>query len=203
MRSFLVTLSLLTLLMMPVLAQSSQTVTIDYSDGRHLVQKGLSLDQATDLFLEFLRSEVDGRYQVSDQGKVHMDAVKKNGTLQLTTSGGTQTGLVSEALANFERARAAGHLGACRSNLKNIATALEMWATDHQENYPDTLTQLTPDYLVRLVRCPTGTSDYSYRKGESVESFELHCTGDHSGAAVPSGYPSYDSDRGLIDEPGE
>jgi len=53
---------------------------------------------------------------------------------------------------------------ACKSNLKNIATALEMYATDNRGRYPTGLDQLlqppTP-YLKQIPTCPAaGRSTY-------------------------------------------
>lgn len=42
----------------------------------------------------------------------------------------------------------------CRSNLKNLGTALEMYSTDACGRYPSSLSSLTPDYLVTLPTCP-------------------------------------------------
>ena len=50
--------------------------------------------------------------------------------------------LAAILVPNFVRARAQGHLTACKSNLKNIGTALEMYSTDHAGRYPLTNTGL-------------------------------------------------------------
>ena len=46
-------------------------------------------------------------------------------------------------LPNFLAARASGQLAACESNIKNLATALEMYATDNKGDYPPSLEYLT------------------------------------------------------------
>ena len=50
---------------------------------------------------------------------------------------------MANALTREERAR----LALTQSTLKNFATALEMWAADHQGTYPAQLTELVPNYL--------------------------------------------------------
>ena len=52
--------------------------------------------------------------------------------------------LVAILVPNFMRARAQAQTAACEANLKEIATALELYQTDHQE-YPDvaSLTNVT------------------------------------------------------------
>jgi len=47
----------------------------------------------------------------------------------------------------FLKARAQGHYAACESNLKNLATALEMYATDNTGSYPASLDMLTNSTL--------------------------------------------------------
>ena len=41
----------------------------------------------------------------------------------------------------------------CRSNMKNIGTALELFASDNDGLYPPTLNNLTPDYLKSIPQC--------------------------------------------------
>lgn len=93
-------------------------------------------------------------------------------------------------------------LDGCISNLKNIATALEMWSTDNQGRYPRSLRQLTPDYLKTLPHCPQAGSDTysaSYTRSESPDLFSLACQGDHHKLAnVEADHPAYKSDVGLI-----
>src|SRR5260370_28953130 len=44
--------------------------------------------------------------------------------------------LAAILIPNFLHARAQAQTAACEGNLKQIATALEMYATDHQGSYP-------------------------------------------------------------------
>ena len=55
---------------------------------------------------------------------------------------------------NFVQARARGQLTACKSNLKNIGTAAEMYSTDWEGRYPNSLALLTPNYLQTIPECP-------------------------------------------------
>src|SRR5687768_4989061 len=41
----------------------------------------------------------------------------------------------------------------CRSNLKNIGPALEMYAADWNGKYPTSMSQLTPNYLKTIPEC--------------------------------------------------
>jgi len=96
---------------------------------------------------------------------------------------------------NFFKANSAGRLAACESNLKNIATALEMYATDFEGYYPPSLDYLvTPldaiggtTYMKVIPRCPCGqniyhkfwfgTKDipYTYTFHNSHLNFTLYC----------------------------
>lgn len=68
---------------------------------------------------------------------------------------------------NFYRARAGGSLTACKSNLKNIGTAFEMYSTDWSGHYPKDISRLTPNYLKTFPECPqAGKDTYS-------DSYEL------------------------------
>ena len=96
---------------------------------------------------------------------------------------------------------------ACKSNLKNIATACEMYATDvyavdKVERYPLTLQALTPNYLKLIPRCPAAQKDtYSetYTRAQGPPSYTLCCQGGHhESAGVKGNYPQYSSYTGLI-----
>lgn len=100
-----------------------------------------------------------------------------------------------------------GQLTACKSNLKNIATALEMYASDNQGRYPDSLSRLTPEYLKKIPNCPAAQSDaYSssyvrqlYQPDlHLVDEFTVCCKGDHhSKAGTAHNHPVYTSQTGL------
>ena len=98
---------------------------------------------------------------------------------------------------------------ACKSNLKNIGTALEMYSTDFAGDYPSGLSSLTPKYLKAIPECPAaGSVTYKLTLGPNAPSNEHHfedyyhvqCTGEHHGSvSVPSNYPQYDAVHGLIE----
>jgi hypothetical protein len=114
---------------------------------------------------------------------------------------------------NFRRARGGGHLTACKSNLKNIGTAMEMYSTDWSGKYPvgggSTMTLLTPKYLKVIPECPAaGTSTYraafgtdgGYNSPNFDDYYFIQCSGsNHTVVSVPPGYPQYDGISGLIE----
>lgn len=106
---------------------------------------------------------------------------------------------------NFIKARGQGMLTACKSNQKNIATALEMYATDYSGAYPADLKPLvTGPYLRLIPTCPAAGKDtYSetYQVRSSPDSFSFYCSGHNHGTLVPAGFPQYNAETGLNDHP--
>ena len=110
---------------------------------------------------------------------------------------------------NFLKARTRGQLTACKSNVKNIATALEAYAADNAGNYPQSLQELVNSRLLRaLPTCPgAGEVTYlDYQVPTEPDSFSFSCCGDHhkrayTGFNIKGGYPQYNSNYGLIDHP--
>lgn len=106
-------------------------------------------------------------------------------------------------IPSFERARAQAQLTACRSNLKNIATSLEMYGTDHEGHFPKQLSALVPAYLRRIPACPaTETDTYSkaYQPAVKPDEYTVYCEGHgHQILGYPSDFPKYTSTQGLVE----
>lgn len=102
----------------------------------------------------------------------------------------------------FEHARAAGQLVACKSNLKNIGTAAEMYSTDNSGRYPTKLSQLTPNYLRSIPTCPSAGKDTysaSYKSAVSPDGFTVACGGSHhTKDGLGPNLPKYTSLQGLL-----
>ena len=93
---------------------------------------------------------------------------------------------------------------ACKSNLKNLGTALEMYSTDFAGRHPTTSTLLTPRYLKTMPTCPTvGSVTYVFAMASEPDNFTIVCSGtNHQGAGlVDANYPQYTSVTGLIERP--
>jgi type II secretion system protein G len=114
--------------------------------------------------------------------------------------------LAAILVPNFLKARAQGQLAACESNIKNLATALEMYATDNTGTYPTTLTQLTSGvgggYMKTIPLCPSSRSanSYGYSAATVPDNFTNWCQGtsSHASAGMVNGYPQYAPGQGLI-----
>jgi prepilin-type N-terminal cleavage/methylation domain-containing protein len=117
--------------------------------------------------------------------------------------------LAAILVPNFIRARAQGQLTACKSNLKNIGTALEMYSTDWSGKYPTGTTVLTPNYLKTIPECPAAaTNTYTSTFGSSAtfnpdsytDYYFVECTGaNHLPVSVTANYPAYNGIQGLIE----
>jgi len=114
----------------------------------------------------------------------------------------------------YKHARDEGYLSACKSNLKSVATALELYSTGNDGRFPVFLTELSPQYLIELPTCPAvGQDTYSdgYVSNSNPDLFTVVCEGNnHSGVDGIGGtsaggagsnlsYPQYCSSQGLID----
>lgn len=93
----------------------------------------------------------------------------------------------------------------CKTNLKNIGTALEMYSTDWSGKYPASLVKLTPNYLKTIPVCPTTHTD-TYTGGASFGSgaplntqgyqdyYYLCCRGaNHADAGLALDLPAYNA----------
>lgn len=111
----------------------------------------------------------------------------------------------------LEKGRTHGKFTACKSNLKNIATAMEMYSTDWRGKFPPVesgLSLLTPNYLRTIPTCPAaGTATYSYAGGPDAELngygyqdyYELRCVGgNHTSVGAEGDLPVYTAIVGLI-----
>ena len=101
----------------------------------------------------------------------------------------------------IHRPRPQAALTACKSNLKNVATALEMYATDNGRKLPERLSQLmTGNYLKTIPTCPVSRSDTysgSYEHAPPT-SFTLFCQGHHHREASRGlNQPLYTSIKGI------
>lgn len=79
--------------------------------------------------------------------------------------------------------------GECKRNLRNLQTALEMYASDNMGKYPAKLESVTPTYLSRIPICLSGQRE-TYSGGYQLlkdGNFRLACSGNHHqlGEGIP------------------
>lgn len=103
----------------------------------------------------------------------------------------------------------------CPTRLKNLASALESYAHDHQGHFPPSLDSLSPKYLQAVPQCIVGHpstlgtrlyrlqgiefNPYNYSLSADAKRFQITCqTGLHGWSSSPKGRPAYDSVAGLL-----
>lgn len=128
--------------------------------------------------------------------------------------------LVAVLVPNFIRARAQAQTAACEANLKEIATILELYQTDHQE-YPagnNTAVDATDTDLAPYLKqkpidpvAPSGAYEFTVTNGASGNaSYTITCPGAHDPGTMSSigGTPAnshiqYSSSTGFSSVPGQ
>jgi len=99
------------------------------------------------------------------------------------------------------------NLSACAGNLRQLSSVLDMWAMDHQGQYPERLEELVSHYVKdeKLLICPSaGVNTYfaGYKRipgvGGSPDTYVLSCHGaNHRNQDVPPDFPQFGSDGAL------
>lgn len=103
--------------------------------------------------------------------------------------------LAAVLVPNFIKARRQGQLTACKSNLKYIATAIEMYSQDSHDMWPEHLDPLVPKYLKALPTCPAHPSQAYASAYEHVPGrYTLTCQGSEHGLL-------YSAETGLQEIP--
>lgn len=116
--------------------------------------------------------------------------------------------LAAILVPNFMKARAQGQLTSCKSNVKNLGTACEMYSTENNGRYPSSLAEITTasadsaPLMKMLPKCPVSndTNSYGYKSSTNPDKYGIWCaSGDHrAGGVRDKGYPQFDSTTGLI-----
>jgi prepilin-type N-terminal cleavage/methylation domain-containing protein len=110
--------------------------------------------------------------------------------------------LIALITPNFMRARSMAQFTSCESNLKNLATAAELYSTENQSRYPTAIAKLVPQYIVSLPICPSCMQGYSYSFTTVPDAYTLWCgtAQAHAMAGKPDGFPQYYSSHGGADQ---
>lgn len=114
-------------------------------------------------------------------------------------------------LPNMMRSRDAAKLSSCKYNLRAIAAAMEIYATDNSGMYPqkvETLTTVNNEgqaYMRTIPNCPVAGNNNPYLQGYEVVSaprnnYTLCCKGHyHQIMGLDEDYPKYSAASGLIE----
>jgi len=106
-------------------------------------------------------------------------------------------------LPSYVRARSRGRLSACETNLRNMASALEVYSTENDRHFPASLTNLTPTYIQSVPTCPSAGSGTPYVQGfvsmSNPSAYTLTCKGSwHTDLGLPEDAPSFHYGTGLV-----
>ncbi len=91
--------------------------------------------------------------------------------------------LAAIAIPNMVYTKKKAKLAACESNLKNLAQALDMYAGDNDDQYPQGAGQnigqaagilITGGYLQKVVACPVGAGA-AYTFDCTIDSYTIDC----------------------------
>ncbi|MHC9539063.1 MAG: hypothetical protein AB9903_06045 [Vulcanimicrobiota bacterium] len=94
-----------------------------------------------------------------------------------------------------------GAMVPCKSNLKNIATAMEMYSSDNEGCYPHSLEAITPNYLKTLPTCASaGKITYKYVYTSKPDIYTVWCHGAYHTPMSRINMPEYDSLKGLYEK---
>ncbi len=112
--------------------------------------------------------------------------------------------LITSIVPRYAKSRRQSKLSACKQNLRNMAAALESYATDNNGLYPQYLQQLTvpaKPYIKTLPICQEcgGESSYTtgYESAENPNTFTVRCKGEyHTACGVEPDFPMYTPTRG-------
>ena len=116
--------------------------------------------------------------------------------------------LASIILPHMVKGRYQAQFTSCQANLRNLASALEIYHTD-KDRYPDDTTWQddlfkasggNPPYMQPEPTCPSNSSKYGYIVDDKdFHNFTLYCNGVHHIIikAVKPNYPQYNPTQGL------
>ena len=89
----------------------------------------------------------------------------------------------------------------CKTNLRDLATSMEMYSTDWNGHYPTNLEKLTPKYIEKIPVCPSSQHGYKVILGPDApgnepkfeDYFYLCCEGlNHEEAGAGRDQPAFD-----------
>lgn len=126
-------------------------------------------------------------------------------TLRLSILFAVSSLVMAAMIPSYLRNPDQSKLSTCESQIKNLATAIEMYSSDWKGDGPETLQHLTPEYLRTIPLCPAGKGvPYGYSitvrdKAGHAKGWEISCQSKgHSRVGIPDGYPRYNSKEGLL-----
>lgn len=118
--------------------------------------------------------------------------------IELLTSMFIISTIIAIFIPNLRRAVFKTEYVSCKTNLRNIATALSLYSNDNDSQYPPTLDGLTPDYMKSLPLCHTHELQYGYDRATAPAQFTVYCAGNNHPLFAQPDEPYYNSAVGLF-----
>jgi len=81
--------------------------------------------------------------------------------------------LIAIAVPIYRNIQTNAEENACKANIRTIEGVLEVYKADGHETYPDDLSDLAPDYIKAVPKCPGGGT-YNYTKDTGVVDCTVH-----------------------------
>ncbi len=97
----------------------------------------------------------------------------------------------------LQQEREIGQLNMTLCTMTNIATALEMFSTDHSGKYPVSLNELSPNYLRNVPKglSKAGYFPFAYIQKNGGKGYTFHCKGvNYPQFGIPADYPRRSAD---------
>jgi len=119
--------------------------------------------------------------------------------------------LASVLTPNMTKGKERAKLTACKSNLRLIGIAAEMYANDNnqlffplkdiEEDIDESIVYVQQGYLKTVPHCPSNPTLYYVASGRyDGKNFHVYCRGGHPYFDLPAGQPRWDNERGGIKE---
>jgi prepilin-type N-terminal cleavage/methylation domain-containing protein len=110
--------------------------------------------------------------------------------------------LIMLLMPNYVRARSQGRLTACETNLRNLASALEVYSTENDKRFPALLDVLVPHYIQSIPSCPSAGNSKCYTDGFECTlnpaDYTISCRGGfHTDLGMASDRPMFQYGTGL------
>ncbi|MDQ7824029.1 MAG: prepilin-type N-terminal cleavage/methylation domain-containing protein [Candidatus Eremiobacteraeota bacterium] len=110
--------------------------------------------------------------------------------------------LAAIMVPNVRRALWKTQAVSCKANLKNLATAVTLYGNDYDQNYPATLSKVTPTYIKIIPSCnATSTDTYTagYEISDDFRAFTISCKGtNHASYGYGADEPYYNNSIGIM-----
>ena len=162
--------------------------------ARSLKQKGASLSTAR----RAPRSETWYTLRMADHD---VSPKRKSHLMKRVLIGSALVLLVVLVVTGIQNRYRQRKLFECKTNLRDLATSMEMYSTDWNGHYPTNLEKLTPKYIEKIPVCPSSQHGYKVILGPDApgnapkfeDYFYLCCEGlNHEEAGAGRDQPAFD-----------